>query len=80
MILAKLIVTFLPTLDTPGYGSVADARINFDLLLNHMSQCFEEKNQKISPFIEVSNNELMRSLVTGKTRYRKGEDLNLIDK
>ena len=54
-----------PTIDTPGYGSVADARVNFDLFLSHMGQCFEEKNQKISPFIDVSNNELMRSLVTG---------------
>ncbi|KAG0051429.1 hypothetical protein BGZ83_003767 [Gryganskiella cystojenkinii] len=57
-------------LDTPGYGSVADARINFDLFLSHMGQCFEEKNQKISPFVEVSNNELMRSLVTGVGAHR----------
>ncbi|KAF9356024.1 hypothetical protein BGX26_005820 [Mortierella sp. AD094] len=51
--------------DTPGYGSVADAQVNFDLFMNYMSQTFEEKNKKISPFTEVSNNELMRSLVTG---------------
>ncbi|KAG0354114.1 hypothetical protein BGX24_007031, partial [Mortierella sp. AD032] len=50
---------------TPGYGSVIDARTNFALFMNHVSQTFEEKNNKISPFIEVSNNELMRSLVTG---------------
>ncbi|KAG0260339.1 hypothetical protein BGZ95_004479 [Linnemannia exigua] len=52
-------------LDTPGYGSVIDARTNFALFMNHVSQTFEEKNSKISPFIEVTNNELMRSLVTG---------------
>ncbi|KAF9932759.1 hypothetical protein FBU30_007409 [Linnemannia zychae] len=52
-------------LDTPGYGNVVDARTNFALFLNHVSQTFEEKNSKISTFIEVTNNELMRSLVTG---------------
>lgn len=52
-------------LDTPGYGSVIDARTNFALFMNHVSQTFEEKNSRISPFIEVTNNELMRSLVTG---------------
>lgn len=51
--------------DTPGYGSVIDARTNFALFMNHVSQTFEEKNSRISPFIEVTNNELMRSLVTG---------------
>ncbi|KAG0295647.1 hypothetical protein BGZ97_004771, partial [Linnemannia gamsii] len=39
-------------LDTPGYGSVIDARTNFALFMNHVSQTFEEKNSKISPFIE----------------------------
>ncbi|KAF9349347.1 hypothetical protein BGX34_001845 [Mortierella sp. NVP85] len=52
-------------LDTPGYGSVVDARTNFNLFMNYVSQTFEQKNSRISPFIEVSNNELMRSLVTG---------------
>ncbi|KAF8930699.1 hypothetical protein BGZ58_008087 [Dissophora ornata] len=52
-------------LDTPGYGSVVDAQTNFNLFMNYVSQMFEEKNSKISTFIEVSNNELMRSLVTG---------------
>ncbi|KAF9159320.1 hypothetical protein DFQ26_006635 [Actinomortierella ambigua] len=52
-------------LDTPGYGSVVDAQTNFDLVSRYMTQTFEEKNAKISPFIEVSNGELMRSLVTG---------------
>jgi hypothetical protein len=33
--------------------------------MNYVSQTFEQKNSRISPFIEVSNNELMRSLVTG---------------
>ncbi|GJJ69847.1 hypothetical protein EMPS_02196 [Entomortierella parvispora] len=56
--------------DTPGYGSVADARLNFELFLSHMGQSFEEKNQRISPFTEVSNNELMRSLVTGVGAHR----------
>ncbi|KAF9198018.1 hypothetical protein BGZ49_001298 [Haplosporangium sp. Z 27] len=51
--------------DTPGYGSVADAQANFDLFMNYVGQTFEEKNKKISPFTEVDNNELMRSLVTG---------------
>ncbi|KAF9327933.1 hypothetical protein BGZ91_001225 [Linnemannia elongata] len=51
--------------NTPGYGSVIDARTNFALFMNHVSQTFEEKNSRISPFIEVTNNELMRSLVTG---------------
>ncbi|KAG0198163.1 hypothetical protein BGX28_008390, partial [Mortierella sp. GBA30] len=51
-------------LDTPGYGSVVDARTNFDLFMNYVGQTFEEKNRRISPFTEVSNNELMRSLVT----------------
>ncbi|ORZ05964.1 Septin-domain-containing protein [Lobosporangium transversale] len=57
-------------LDTPGYGSVVDARTNFDLFMSYVSQTFEEKNRKISPFIEVSNNELMRSLVTGVGAHR----------
>ncbi|KAF9178370.1 Oxidoreductase [Haplosporangium sp. Z 767] len=52
-------------LDTPGYGSVVDARTNFKLFMNYVGQTFEEKNSRISPFMEVSNNELMRSLVTG---------------
>ncbi|KAF9097122.1 hypothetical protein BGX29_008296 [Mortierella sp. GBA35] len=52
-------------LDTPGYGSVVDARTNFALFMDHVTQTFEEKNSKINPFIEVTNNELMRSLVTG---------------
>ncbi|KAF9291388.1 hypothetical protein BGZ68_004249 [Mortierella alpina] len=52
-------------LDTPGYGNVVDARTNFDLFMSYVRQAFEEKNSKISPFMEVSNNELMRSLVTG---------------
>ncbi|KAI1315626.1 hypothetical protein EDD11_000578 [Mortierella claussenii] len=51
--------------DTPGYGSVVDAQLNFDLFMSYISQTFEEKNKRISPFTEVSNNELMRSLVTG---------------
>ncbi|KAI8599714.1 Septin-domain-containing protein [Dissophora ornata] len=51
--------------DTPGYGSVVDARSNFDLFMSYVGQTFEEKNKRISPFTEVSNNELMRSLVTG---------------
>ena len=53
-------------LDTPGYGSVVDAQTNFDLFMRYIGQTFDEKNKKISPFTEVSNNELMRSLVTGK--------------
>ncbi|CAO3564204.1 unnamed protein product [Mortierella alpina] len=52
-------------LDTPGYGNVIDARTNFDLFMSYVRQAFEEKHSKISPFMEVSNNELMRSLVTG---------------
>ncbi|KAG0000868.1 hypothetical protein BGZ80_004408 [Entomortierella chlamydospora] len=56
--------------DTPGYGSVADAQVNFDLFMNYVGQTFEEKNKKISPFTEVSNNELMRSLVTGVGAHR----------
>ncbi|KAG0043376.1 hypothetical protein BGZ83_011471 [Gryganskiella cystojenkinii] len=51
--------------DTPGYGSVVDAQTNFDLFMRYIGQTFDEKNKKISPFTEVSNNELMRSLVTG---------------
>ncbi|KAG0256918.1 hypothetical protein BG011_004249 [Mortierella polycephala] len=51
--------------DTPGYGSVVDAQVNFDLFMSYVGQTFEEKNKRISPFTEVSNNELMRSLVTG---------------
>ncbi|KAG0208845.1 hypothetical protein BGX28_000320 [Mortierella sp. GBA30] len=51
--------------DTPGYGSVIDAQTNFDLFMSYVGQTFEEKNKRISPFTEVSNNELMRSLVTG---------------
>ncbi|KAG0292189.1 hypothetical protein BGZ98_002680 [Dissophora globulifera] len=51
--------------DTPGYGSVVDAQTNFDLFMSYVGQTFEEKNKRISPFTEVSNNELMRSLVTG---------------
>ncbi|KAF9932448.1 hypothetical protein FBU30_008151 [Linnemannia zychae] len=51
--------------DTPGYGSVVDAQTNFDLFMSYVNQTFEEKNKRISPFTEVSNNELMRSLVTG---------------
>ncbi|KAF9351082.1 hypothetical protein BGX26_010815 [Mortierella sp. AD094] len=57
-------------LDTPGYGSVIDARTNFNLFMSYVSQTFEEKSRKISPFIEVSNNELMRSLVTGVGAHR----------
>lgn len=52
-------------LDTPGYGSVVDAQLNFDMFMSYVGQTFEEKNKRISPFTEVSNNELMRSLVTG---------------
>ncbi|KAF9580524.1 hypothetical protein BGW38_002808 [Lunasporangiospora selenospora] len=52
-------------IDTPGYGSVVDAQTNFDMFLRYIGQTFEEKNKKISPFMDVSNNELMRSLVTG---------------
>jgi hypothetical protein len=66
---SRICLFFLPSftllVDTPGYGSVIDARTNFALFMNHVSQTFEEKNSKISPFIEVTNNELMRSLVTG---------------
>ncbi|KAF9202861.1 hypothetical protein CPC16_004206 [Podila verticillata] len=51
--------------DTPGYGSVVDAQSNFDMFMRYIGQTFDEKNKKISPFTEVSNNELMRSLVTG---------------
>ncbi|GJJ73239.1 hypothetical protein EMPS_05597 [Entomortierella parvispora] len=51
--------------DTPGYGSVVDAQTNFDLFMRYIGQTFDEKNKRISPFTEVSNNELMRSLVTG---------------
>ncbi|KAF9958638.1 hypothetical protein BGZ72_011172 [Mortierella alpina] len=51
--------------DTPGYGSVVDAQANFDMFMSYVGQTFEEKNKRISPFTEVSNNELMRSLVTG---------------
>ncbi|KAG0369203.1 Septin-domain-containing protein [Gamsiella multidivaricata] len=51
--------------DTPGYGSVVDAQTNFDHFMNYIGQTFEDKNKRISPFTEVSNNELMRSLVTG---------------
>ena len=51
-------------IDTPGYGSVVDAQHNFDMFMTYISQTFEEKNKRISPFTEVSNNELMRSLVT----------------
>jgi len=54
-----------PQLDTPGYGSVVDAQSNFDMFMRYIGQTFDEKNKKISPFTEVSNNELMRSLVTG---------------
>ncbi|KAF9201298.1 hypothetical protein BGZ49_008455 [Haplosporangium sp. Z 27] len=57
-------------LDTPGYGSVIDARTNFNLFMNYVTQTFDEKSRKISPFIEVSNNELMRSLVTGVGAHR----------
>ncbi|KAI1294571.1 hypothetical protein EDD11_008102 [Mortierella claussenii] len=57
-------------LDTPGYGNVVDARTNFDLFMSYVSQTFEEKNRRISPFTEVSNNELMRSLVTGVGAHR----------
>jgi len=42
-----------------------DAQTNFDLFMRYIGQTFDEKNKKISPFTEVSNNELMRSLVTG---------------
>lgn len=52
-------------IDTPGYGSVVDAQLNFDMFMSYIGQTFEEKNKRISPFTEVSNNELMRSLVTG---------------
>ncbi|KAF9407834.1 hypothetical protein BGZ94_002549 [Podila epigama] len=52
-------------IDTPGYGSVVDAQTNFDMFMRYIGQTFDEKNKKISPFTEVSNNELMRSLVTG---------------
>ncbi|KAK3819319.1 MAG: Septin-type guanine nucleotide-binding (G) domain-containing protein [Linnemannia gamsii] len=51
--------------DTPGYGSVVDAQANFDMFMAYIGQTFDEKNKRISPFTEVSNNELMRSLVTG---------------
>ncbi|KAF9908005.1 hypothetical protein EC991_010353 [Linnemannia zychae] len=51
--------------DTPGYGSVVDAQANFDMFMSYIGQTFDEKNKRISPFTEVSNNELMRSLVTG---------------
>ncbi|KAF9136932.1 hypothetical protein BGX30_010704 [Mortierella sp. GBA39] len=51
--------------DTPGYGSVVDAQLNFDMFMSYIGQTFDEKNKRISPFTEVSNNELMRSLVTG---------------
>lgn len=52
-------------LDTPGYGSVVDAQLNLEQFMNYVSQTFEEKNKRVLPFSEVSNNELMRSLVTG---------------
>ncbi|KAG0244251.1 hypothetical protein BGX31_009532 [Mortierella sp. GBA43] len=55
---------------TPGYGSVVDARTNFNLFMNYVCQTFEQKNARISPFMEVSNNELMRSLVTGVGAHR----------
>ncbi|KAF9428159.1 hypothetical protein BGZ76_002031 [Entomortierella beljakovae] len=51
--------------DTPGYGSAIDAQANFDLFMNYIGLTFEQKNKKISPFTDVSNGELMRSLVTG---------------
>ncbi|KAI7830436.1 hypothetical protein BC939DRAFT_281813 [Gamsiella multidivaricata] len=38
--------------------------------MNYVGQTFEEKNRRISPFTEVSNNELMRSLVTGVGAHR----------
>lgn len=45
-----------------------DAQSNFDMFMRYIGQTFDEKNKKISPFTEVSNNELMRSLVTGKIK------------
>ncbi|KAF9981914.1 hypothetical protein BGZ65_003434, partial [Modicella reniformis] len=55
---------------TPGYGSVVDARINLDQFMNYVGQTFEEKNKRVLPFSDVSNNELMRSLVTGVGAHR----------
>ncbi|KAG0230796.1 Septin-type guanine nucleotide-binding (G) domain-containing protein [Mortierella sp. GBAus27b] len=56
--------------DTPGYGSVVDAQVNLDEFMGYISQTFEEKNKRVNPFSEVTNNELMRSLVTGVGAHR----------
>ncbi|KAF9345058.1 hypothetical protein BGX34_005064 [Mortierella sp. NVP85] len=56
--------------DTPGYGSVVDAQVNLEQFMMYVSQTFEEKNKRVLPFSEVSNNELMRSLVTGVGAHR----------
>lgn len=60
-----LVVVILCKKDTPGYGSVVDAQVNLDQFMNYVGQTFEEKNKRVNPFSEVTNNELMRSLVTG---------------